>query len=80
MEGGTRTSPVLGRINASGSQPKYLDGTPWQNTLTPGGTCPPGWVLDRIAERKLTGGFSTKKANLCADCNTYKSVNGSCLC
>jgi hypothetical protein len=79
-EGGTRTSRVLGTILASGSQPRYLDGTPWRNTLAGKNTCPPGWVLDLMAERKMTGGFKTKPDNLCQGCNTYRSVNGACLC
>lgn len=39
---------------------------------------------DRIAEKqfqeKLTGGYSTKKANRCERCFTYRSRNGECNC
>lgn len=40
----------------------------------------PGWLMDKIAEEKLTGGYDTRKKNLCPNCFTYKSVNGSCGC
>ena len=36
--------------------------------------------VDRIADRKFDGGFNTSKNNLCPECHTYKSKNGSCFC
>lgn len=36
-------------------------------------------VLDKIADRTISGGYSLKRANLCPDCNTYRSVNGECF-
>ena len=44
------------------------------------GKCPPQGVLDKIAERSITAGFSVKRANLCNDCFQYRSVNGECGC
>jgi hypothetical protein len=41
---------------------------------------PPQWVLDREADLKLSGGFVTKRRNLCPVCHQYRSVNGSCGC
>jgi hypothetical protein len=41
---------------------------------------PPQWVLDELAERKLTGGFNVRPSNLCYGCRTYRSVNGTCGC
>jgi len=41
---------------------------------------PPGWLLDKLAEEKLKGGYNTRKDNLCTGCYQYKSVNGSCGC
>jgi hypothetical protein len=41
---------------------------------------PPSWLLDKIADEKLKGGFVTKKSNLCTGCYTYRSVNGTCGC
>lgn len=48
---------------------------------------PPPWVLDRIAEEKLFGGFKLKtgkgrnrKSNVCPDCFVTKSLDGSCNC
>ena len=44
------------------------------------GACPPQGVLDRIAEEKFTGKYNTKRANLCPDCKTFRSVSGTCFC
>ena len=44
------------------------------------GTMPPGWVLDKIAHLKLTGGFSIRKSNRCPACFQCRSVNGACGC
>lgn len=41
---------------------------------------PSSAVLDAMAEQKLTGGFDTKRRNLCVRCNQYKSANGTCAC
>jgi len=41
---------------------------------------PPGWLLDKIAEEKLYGGYDTSKSNFCNGCFTYKSVNNTCNC
>ena len=40
----------------------------------------PGWLLDKIAEEKLTGRYNTKRSNICSNCFTAKSVNGTCGC
>ena len=45
-----------------------------------GSQAPPSWVLDRIADEKRTGGYNTKRSNLCEGCFTYKSDNGACMC
>lgn len=45
-----------------------------------GGTPPPQWVLDKIAEEKFTGGFDVTPKNICAGCFTAKSANGTCFC
>lgn len=37
-------------------------------------------LLDKEADRKLSGGFNTRKSNLCETCHEYKSVNGTCGC
>lgn len=41
---------------------------------------PPGWVLDRAADLKFTGGYKITKSNLCRDCNQYRAANGTCGC
>lgn len=41
---------------------------------------PPQAVLDKIAERKITGGYKIVKRNLCKVCFQYRSANGSCEC
>jgi hypothetical protein len=41
---------------------------------------PPQWLLDLIADRKMTGGFSTRPSNLCHGCCQYRSVSGACGC
>lgn len=41
---------------------------------------PPQAVLDKMADQKLSGGFKTYKSNICTECFTAKSVNGSCGC
>jgi hypothetical protein len=40
----------------------------------------PGWLLDKIAEERLTGRFNVRKSNLCPGCGEYRSVNGTCSC
>jgi hypothetical protein len=40
----------------------------------------PFFLIDKIADEKLTGRYNTKKSNLCDSCFTYKSKNGSCNC
>lgn len=40
----------------------------------------PGWLMDKMAEEKLSGGFKTSRKNLCTSCNMYKSSNGTCGC
>ena len=44
-----------------------------------GGTCPPGWLLDKLAEEKMTGGYG-KRNVLCGTCFTRRSVTGACGC
>lgn len=41
---------------------------------------PPGWLLDREAERSITGGFDVSASNICGDCFQARSVNGECGC
>jgi hypothetical protein len=42
--------------------------------------CPPMWVLDKLAEEKLTGGFDTGRGNICPRCYMARCSNGSCNC
>lgn len=42
------------------------------------GKMPPQFVLDKIANQKLSGGYKTVKSNICPKCFTAKSVNGTC--
>jgi hypothetical protein len=37
-------------------------------------------AADAAADLKFSGGYKLRRDNLCTECNTYKSVNGSCLC
>jgi hypothetical protein len=41
---------------------------------------PPKWLLDKIADEKLTGNFNVRRSNQCLICFEVKSVNGSCAC
>jgi hypothetical protein len=41
---------------------------------------PPQYILDKIADEKLTGKFNVRKSNVCQSCYVAKSVNGSCNC
>ncbi len=43
---------------------------------------PPQWVLDKIANQSITGGYKIgkKRANVCERCYSKRSVNGTCLC
>lgn len=40
---------------------------------------PPAWVLDREAERQMSGGFDTRRSNLCKVHHVSKAVNGACF-
>jgi len=69
--------------------PKSNIATEWRRQTGPDGgadfgvekgNVPPQWVLDRMAEEKITGGYRTRKDNLCDRCHTYRSVNGACEC
>lgn len=40
----------------------------------------PSWVLDKIADEKMDGGWDRRRENLCDKCWTYRSRNGKCLC
>lgn len=44
------------------------------------GSAPPQWLLDKMAEEKLSGGFNLRKKNLCNGCWQYRSSNGTCGC
>lgn len=47
------------------------------------GSMPPGWVLDKIAEHKITGGFKLRvhrQSNVCPRCFQARSVNKRCGC
>lgn len=72
MSGTTRGAVLRARIDAK------ADRTDWQDPTRR--TCPPGWVLDREADRRIDGGYSLKRTNLCATCGTYRSRVGTCLC
>lgn len=42
---------------------------------------PPGWLLDKLADEALRGGWSVKQTrNVCSECFQARSVNGSCGC
>jgi hypothetical protein len=43
-------------------------------------SAPPGWLLDRIANEKLTAGYSLRKNPVCPTCRVQKARNGSCNC
>jgi hypothetical protein len=40
----------------------------------------PAWLLDKIADEKLTGNFNVRRSNQCRTCFQVKSSNGSCGC
>jgi hypothetical protein len=40
----------------------------------------PSYLLDKAADEKLTGGFNTKRNNICAECFQARSTNGKCGC
>jgi hypothetical protein len=44
------------------------------------GTCPPQWVLDKIADKKFSGGWNIRRSNTCLGCFQVYSVNGTCGC
>jgi hypothetical protein len=37
-------------------------------------------MADKQADLKLSGGYNTRKSNICGKCYTAKSVNGTCNC
>lgn len=37
-------------------------------------------VQDRVADQKISGGWSKSKNKICQTCFTMKSLNGSCEC
>lgn len=41
---------------------------------------PSAATLDRLADLRLSGGFNTRKSNICQTCFCARSVNGSCGC
>lgn len=63
-------APVGAKIRAIASEPR------------PFGAPPPipQWILDEAAEKQFTGGYNTKKTNICKRCFTAKSRNGKCAC
>lgn len=38
----------------------------------------PRWLIDELAERKITGGYDVK--NVCPTCRVARSANGTCAC
>lgn len=40
----------------------------------------PNHVLDAIAEKTLSGGYSNERNPVCPECHIRKSCNGSCGC
>jgi hypothetical protein len=40
----------------------------------------PFWLLDKIAEEKLSGGYSSDRNPVCPECHVRKANNGSCSC
>lgn len=45
-----------------------------------GRTRVPGWLLDKMANEKLMGGYSKKKNPPCPECHVMKSSAGTCFC
>ena len=41
---------------------------------------PPQYVLDRLAEEKITGKYDVSASNICGSCFTARSSNGTCFC
>ena len=41
---------------------------------------PPTWVMDRLAEEKITGGYDVSPSNICGECFMARSANGTCGC
>ena len=44
------------------------------------GTPPPQYVLDRLAEEIITGGYDVSETNICPSCFTARSNSGTCFC
>jgi hypothetical protein len=40
----------------------------------------PGWLLDRLAEEKLSGGYLPKRNPVCPECRLQKANSGVCGC
>jgi len=40
----------------------------------------PGWLIEKIAVEKATGGYSNKHNPVCPDCRVRKSNSGDCFC
>jgi len=40
----------------------------------------PGWLLERLAEQAMSGGYSNKRNPVCPKCNLRAANNGSCGC
>jgi hypothetical protein len=43
------------------------------------GNRPPGWILDKIAEEKRTGGYNVKASNICDIHHIARTKNGTCV-
>lgn len=41
---------------------------------------PPSWLLDKLADEKLSGGYNTKRSNVCVSCFVARSSNDTCMC
>jgi len=52
-----------------------------EESIREGSKCPPQWLLDKLAEKSMNPqGWNQSKSNLCRQCFTHRSENGSCLC
>lgn len=81
----TEGAPKPGNLATPGAKlratidPRNSDGTP-DRPFGEVRTSPPSWVLDKIAEETLTGGFSRKANAICGTCGAMKTTRGVCFC
>lgn len=46
----------------------------------PGRKVPPGWLLEKIWNEKVSGGYTAKRNPACPICHVRKSNSGDCFC